>query len=125
MMYTLLMYTSLLWEATGPATLFSEACPETNLFIINALMALAFSLLHVFQSMLAFDALRQIKTRTGMLQFGGVVASHFVASYSSMLNNSGGSCVAAVLLAYAVAAVMGGLSARMILTKYLVRERKR
>ncbi len=39
MMYTLLMYTSLLWEATGPATLFSEACPETNLFIVNCAAA--------------------------------------------------------------------------------------
>jgi hypothetical protein len=38
-MYTLLMYTSLLWEATGPATLFSEACPETNLFIVNCAAA--------------------------------------------------------------------------------------
>jgi hypothetical protein len=87
-------------------------------------MALAFSLLHVFQSILAFDALRQIKTRAGQLQFGGVVLSHFASSYISMLNNSGGSCVAAVLLCYAVTAVMGALAARMILKTYVVRNRQ-
>lgn len=86
-------------------------------------MALAFSLLHVFQSILAFDALRQFKTWRGKLQFGGVVLSHFAASYVSMLNNSGGSCVAAVLLAFGVAGVTGAACARVVLRDYVVRTR--
>ena len=78
-MYVLLLFTSLLWQAAGPGALFARACPGVDLFQLNALHALAFSLLHVLWSMLAFDAFRQLATRRGRLQFAGVCLSHVVA----------------------------------------------
>jgi hypothetical protein len=48
-----------------------------------ALMALSFSLLHVFQSILAFDAYRQFKTRRGKVQIAVSSArAFFISSFA-------------------------------------------
>ena len=120
-MYVLLMYTSLLWEATGPATLFSKACAGTDLFTIGALYALAFSLLHVMWSVVAFDAFRQLRSRTGTLQFAGVVVSHLAASLVSLFNASpGGNCVVGLLGVYVVFSLTAVATVRIVLKTYVV-----
>ena len=80
LMYNCLMYQSLLWYTTGPATAFSASCPTVDLYIVNALMALMFSLMNIAQSIVAFEGYRQYKTRRGQAQIAFVVISHLVAS---------------------------------------------
>jgi len=91
--YALIMYTSILWEASGPGALFSAACPKTSLFMVSAVISLCFVLLHIFQSIIAFEAFR-LKSYPRMVV---VWASHTVASLLSLANLPGGSCGGSLL----------------------------
>jgi len=101
--YALVMYISVLWESTGPGSAFSPACPGTSLFIISAILALGFVLLHIFQSIVAFEAFR-LKSLLGMVVVWG---SHIVASLLSLANLPGGSCPGSIVPIYLV---MGGVA---------------
>jgi len=94
----MITYVSILWEAIGPGSYFAPSCPSVNIFILSALHAFIFILLHVLWSIVAFDGYR-----TGSkLQMGLTVTCHYVASILTLLNLPGGSCVAALLLSFAL-----------------------
>jgi len=105
------MYVSVLWEATGPGTVFSPSCPSTNLFIISALLALLFSLMHVFLSLLLFEAYRTKNNRH--IAMGWV--AHFAISLLTMANLKGGYCVGSVAPIGFLVSILGGYSIYTIL----------
>jgi len=109
--YALVMYTSVLWEAMGPGSLFSPACPGTSLFIISAIIALGFVLLHIFQSIIAFEAFR-LKSKPRMAV---VWSSHLAASLLSLANLPGGSCAGSIVPIYLIVAAVGGFAIYSIL----------
>jgi len=109
--YALVMYTSILWESTGPGSLFSPACPGTSLFIISAIIALGFVLLHIFQSIVAFEAFR-LKSYPYMAVVWG---SHIIASLLSLANLPGGSCAGSIIPIYLVTGGMGVVAILSIL----------
>jgi len=117
--YNCLMYQSLLWDTMGPATLFSASCPTVDLFIVNGLMALMFSIMNICQSIIAFDAYRQLKSRRGMAELAFVILTHFVASFSSLANTSGGSCIAGLILTLVLTMVTTAACIFLVKTQYL------
>jgi len=109
--YALVMYTSILWESTGPGSLFSPACPSTSLFMVSAMLALCFVLLHIFQSMIAFEAYRLRSYRDVAV----VWSSHLLASLLSLANLKGGSCAGSVVPIFIVSVLTGVYSIFTIL----------
>ncbi|EFA85695.1 gamma-secretase subunit Aph-1 [Heterostelium album PN500] len=75
--YGFVMYGTILWEAQGPGNLFSPACPTVSLFILSAIYALCFSLLHIAWNITAFQGYRT----KNYFNVGVVLLSHFAASY--------------------------------------------
>eukprot|EP00002_Diphylleia_rotans_P030583 TRINITY_DN6298_c0_g1_i3.p1 TRINITY_DN6298_c0_g1~~TRINITY_DN6298_c0_g1_i3.p1 ORF type:complete len:246 (+),score=44.15 TRINITY_DN6298_c0_g1_i3:51-788(+) len=99
MMYGLVMYVPVLANATGPGTLFSEACPKTDLFFLSSIYTLGMSLMLMLTTIMAFEAyIGPLCQKTTIL----IVLSHLSASYFSMLNLDGGSCVAGLVLLFVV-----------------------
>jgi len=94
--HCLITYVTVLWEASGPAAAFSPACPAVNLFLTSALISLCFVLLNVFWTIISFDGFR----KKSWWKMGGVVVSHLVASFLTMLNLKGGSCYTSIILLY-------------------------
>jgi len=78
------MYTSILWESTGPGTLFLQNCSGTNVFVLSAFMSLCWVLLHISWSVIAFEAFRL----RNWLRVGFVVATHLGASLLSIINTT-------------------------------------
>jgi len=94
--HSLITYITIMWDASGEAAAFSPACPSANLFLTSALISLCFILLNTFWTIISFDGFR----RRSWWKMLGVVVSHFAASFLTMLNMSGGSCWAALILLY-------------------------
>jgi len=109
--YALVMYTSILWDATGPGTLFSPACPKISLFMTSSLLALLFLSLHVFQSIIAFEGFR-LKSYPKLAVVWG---SHLLASLLSLANLPGGSCAGSLVPIFLVSAATGVFSVATIL----------
>jgi len=101
--HSLITYVTVMWEASGPAAAFSPACPSVNLFLTSALLSLCFILLNVFWTIISFDGFR----RRSWLKMIGVVVSHLIASFLSMLNVKGGSCYTSIILLYVVLGLVG------------------
>jgi len=101
--YALVMYISILWDGSGPGTLFSPACPTVSLYIVSAFLALFFVMLHIFQSIIAFEAFR-LKS---YLKMAVVWGSHLLASLLSLSNLEGGSCVGSTLPIFLLTAGTG------------------
>jgi len=101
--HSFITYVTVLWEAIGPASSFSPACPNVNLFLTSALLSLCFILLNVFWTIISFDGFR----RRSWLKMGGVVGSHLIASFLTLLNVKGGSCYTAIILEFILLAVVG------------------
>jgi len=117
--YALVMYTSVLWEATGPGTVFSPSCPTTNLFIISALLALLFSTMHIFLSLLLFDAFRMKDRRAIAIGWG----AHLVISFLSTANLPGGQCAGSVVPIALLVTALGGYSVYKILHSDAIRRK--
>ncbi|KAK5576476.1 hypothetical protein RB653_007620 [Dictyostelium firmibasis] len=80
--YGFIMFGSILWESTGPGTLFSPACPTVNLFMLSSIITLFMTLLHVVYNVLAFQGYRSKKYH--LVAF--VIITHFVTTYLTLLN---------------------------------------
>jgi len=96
--HSLVTYLTLLWEATGPASYFSPSCPSVSIFILSALQSFCFILFHCMWSVVAFNGFRE----RNFWKMGGVVLCHLLASMLTLLNITGGSCVAALVLLFAL-----------------------
>jgi len=101
--HSMISYITVMWESSGPAAAFSPACPSVNLFLTSALLSLCFILMNVFWTIISFDGFR----RRSWMKMGGVVLSHLVASFLSLLNLQGGSCYASIILEYGLLAILG------------------
>jgi len=101
--HSLITYVTVMWEASGPAAAFSPACPSVNLFLTSALLSLCFILLNMFWTIISFDGFR----RRSWLKMIGVVVSHLIASFLSMLNVKGGNCYTSIILLYFVLGLVG------------------
>jgi len=101
--HSMVTYLSVLWDATGPGSYFSPACPSISLFLINALLSFCFILLHIMWSIVAFDGFRE----KSYVKMGGVVLCHLVSSFLTLLNLPGGSCIATVLLMFGLLIATG------------------
>ncbi|KAM9986578.1 hypothetical protein ACTFIY_010994 [Dictyostelium cf. discoideum] len=93
--YGFIMFGSILWESTGPGTLFSPACPSVNLFMLSSIITLFMTLLHVVYNVLAFQGYRSKKYH--LVAF--VIITHFVTTYLTLLNlpTKTTSCVGSIL----------------------------
>jgi len=112
--HSMIMYGSILAHASGRGNLMSEACGNISVFVLSAIMAVAFTVMHVFLSLCAFDALCAKKWIDLIWKFGVVVAAHLLLSLLTLLNQKGGSCIASIVLVYAVLLGMGGYTFRVV-----------
>ncbi|KAH3759372.1 gamma-secretase subunit Aph-1 [Pelomyxa schiedti] len=104
--YVLVTYVTILWESIGPGALFCDSCSRVSLFMINGAIAAAFLILHILLSLIAFEAY----CRRKWLFVAAVWISHYAASFSTLLNGTNGSCIAAVLVVYSIDVIVCGLA---------------
>jgi len=90
----LVNYVTVLWESLGEGSYYAPSCPTVNLFVLSAIYALCFTLLHIFWSVLAMLAHRLQYRR----RLAGIGALHLVASLLTLLNLPGGHCAATLVL---------------------------
>jgi len=102
--HSLVSYVTILWEALGPGSIFSPSCPSISLFFISALFSFCFQMFHILWSIVSFDGYRE----RNYIKMGSVLICHIVVSYLTLLNQSGGSCVAAIVLVFLL---LGGYTA--------------
>jgi hypothetical protein len=74
----LVMQSSMLFSALGPADLPAANCPSVSAFHLQALITLPVALLHILLSIILFDAY----PRKSWLLIGLSVFLHFVASFA-------------------------------------------
>ncbi|EGC31825.1 hypothetical protein DICPUDRAFT_39331 [Dictyostelium purpureum] len=91
--YGFIMFGSILWESTGPGTMFSPACPTVNLFMLSSIITLCMTILHVVYNVLAFQGYRSRKYHLVVY----VVIVHFLTSFLTLLNQPSKSCIGSVL----------------------------
>lgn len=101
------MYGSVLVDAYGPGTLFAPACSSISLFLLSAVFSLAFIIMHVLLSVLSFDAFKMTTRNAFVLKVAIIFGAHLAISLLTLLNQQGGSCIAAVVLVYAALVVLG------------------
>jgi len=106
----LILYTSVVWHGRGPGFLPANACPHISLFYISAVIALQFVLLHMMLSVIAFDAF----ARCSYKWIAFVVGAHLAASFFTLINQRGGSCLWSVLLTIGVNVVVALALSRTI-----------
>jgi len=106
MTHAFISYVSLLWEAMGPGNYFSPSCPSVSIFPLSAFYAFCFILLHTFWFIVAFSGFKQ----GSRWKMAAVVITHYFAAFITMLNLSGGSCVAAALLLFILTSIFGVLA---------------
>jgi len=120
MTQSLIMYVSILWSGLGPGAYFTPACPSISVYLLGALVSLAFVILHVFWYVIGFDGFRELSNSKNkkwpLIKIGIVVGSHLIASFLTLLNQSGGSCVASLILLYFLLFIMAGITWLVIMT---------
>eukprot|EP01090_Pellita_catalonica_P012083 TRINITY_DN254_c0_g1_i1.p1 TRINITY_DN254_c0_g1~~TRINITY_DN254_c0_g1_i1.p1 ORF type:complete len:251 (-),score=15.98 TRINITY_DN254_c0_g1_i1:53-805(-) len=122
--HAVIMYGSVLvWATEGAGTLVTLACPQISLFLLAAIFALAFMTMHVFFSVISFDAFKESKWKNFVLKSGGMVIGHLVLSFLTLLNQQGGNCYASIILVYLVLAVIGVFAAKIAMSsRHLLRK---
>ncbi|KAI8379418.1 gamma-secretase subunit Aph-1 [Radiomyces spectabilis] len=129
LMTSLVSYISLLVESIGPGVIMCPSCPQVTVFFVSAITTTLFSLLHMAWMMIAFEGFANITRWRGVLQVIWVVASHYGASYATMMNGSSTiylGCVYAiivcmVLLSVSVMIVAKTLKSRLVVKLDLIR----
>lgn len=93
------MYGGVLQASLEPGDLFSDACPHVSSFIVSALLALMYQVLHICLTVLMLDALRQNPPFVHA-KLAIVFALHLAMALLSLINASAdaGGCTAGVSL---------------------------
>lgn len=92
---------SLLTPAFGPATFYVEKCSQMPFFLVSAIIALAFVIIHTFSMVIAFNGFaEQIKVDQ---LFAPVV--HLIAGMLTLVNLASGGCMIGIPMLYVVASV--------------------
>lgn len=92
---------SLLTPAFGPATFYVDSCSQMPLFLVAALISLAFLIIHTFSMIVAFTGYEDGKMMHQLFAPG----LHFAAAFLTLVNLLPGGCVAGVPLILSCAAV--------------------
>lgn len=92
---------SLLTPAFGPATYYVESCGQMPLFLVAALISLAFLIIHTFSMIIAFNGYEDGKKLHQLFAPG----LHFVAAFLTLVNLFPGGCIAGVPLVLSCAAL--------------------
>lgn len=87
---------SILSLAFGPATYYTQSCKHMPLFLVSALTALAFFLVHTFSMVIAFDGYTYGKRPQQLF----VPAMHLGASLLTLVNLLPNGCAAGVPLSF-------------------------
>jgi hypothetical protein len=87
-MHSLMMYGSVLSASSGDGVLFEESCPTFPLIVVSAFNSLAFFILDVIFTYLAFIAER---TKSRLL-FGFIFMIHLVSSFVTLGNKNSNGC---------------------------------
>uniref|UniRef100_A0A1D1YUQ2 Gamma-secretase subunit APH1-like n=1 Tax=Anthurium amnicola TaxID=1678845 RepID=A0A1D1YUQ2_9ARAE len=80
---------SLLTPAFGPATFYVDRCSQMPFFLVSALIALGFVLIHTFSMVIAFNGYAEGRKADQMF----VPAVHLVAAMLTLVNLSRGGCI--------------------------------
>jgi len=115
--YALVMFVSILWEASGPGALFSEACPTTSLFMVGSIMSSLFILEHILLSIIAFEGFRK---RSRFL-ISSVWIVHLISSLLTLANLPGGSCAGSLIPVILVVLFCGYLARKTALESGFIR----
>jgi len=109
---SLILYTSIMWGSTGPGFFPTPACKSISVFHIGSLNAQAFIMLHVLWTIIGFDAY----LRRTWWKIGFILVSHLLASFLTLFNLHGGSCLGSILGVYAVLGFVGIATWKVITT---------
>jgi len=89
LMSTLLMYGGVLEASLAPGDYFTESCPKVSGFVISAMLALLFQVMHLALTIIALDAVRRRKKAPmdALVRLLLVVGIHMAASLLSLINS--------------------------------------
>ena len=90
---------SLLTPAFGPATYFVDRCSRVPFFLLSAIIALAFVIIHTFSMVIAFNGY----TEGNKVDQYFVPIVHVVAGMVTLVNLAPGGCAVGIPLLYLVA----------------------
>eukprot|EP00245_Coleochaete_scutata_P003433 TRINITY_DN1505_c0_g3_i1.p1 TRINITY_DN1505_c0_g3~~TRINITY_DN1505_c0_g3_i1.p1 ORF type:complete len:263 (-),score=13.09 TRINITY_DN1505_c0_g3_i1:54-842(-) len=108
--HSAIFFLSLLTPALGPATFYVDACPQLPLFLVAALMSLAFLVIHTFSTLIAFDGYSQ----QGLLRKAFVPTMHLTAALLSLVNFVPSGCLVGIPLALTCATATLLLSGKLV-----------
>ncbi|KAK1356323.1 Gamma-secretase subunit APH1-like [Heracleum sosnowskyi] len=92
---------SLLTPAFGPATFYVEKCSRMPFFLVSAMIALAFVIIHTFSMVIAFSGFAEQNKVDQMF----VPIVHLVAGMLTLVNVASGGCMIGIPMLYLVAFV--------------------
>lgn len=81
----LLLYASVLAEATGPGSLFLDSCPNISVFLVSAILCLLYSICHCCWAFICFDSYRKPNPNQKLFL---VSFLHLAADYFTVINVS-------------------------------------
>ncbi|PSS24078.1 Gamma-secretase subunit APH1-like [Actinidia chinensis var. chinensis] len=102
---------SLLTPAFGLATFYVEKCSQLPFFLISAIIALAFTIIHAFSMVIAFNGYEE-KYRVQQL-FVPII--HLVAGILTLINLASGGCIVGIPLLYFMAMLTLMYCGKMVL----------
>eukprot|EP01107_Rhizomastix_libera_P009439 TRINITY_DN25547_c0_g1_i1.p1 TRINITY_DN25547_c0_g1~~TRINITY_DN25547_c0_g1_i1.p1 ORF type:complete len:232 (+),score=31.84 TRINITY_DN25547_c0_g1_i1:98-697(+) len=108
--YVVVNYITVLWEAAGPADLYTETCSSSSLFVISGLNALGMNLLNIVLSVITVESFCLDKKFFILLVF----ILHYGASYFTLLNYV--NCYASFLLIFLLV-IIGLISLFLLLSR--------
>lgn len=90
---------SLLTPAFGPATYFVDRCSQIPFFLVSAIIALAFVMIHTFSMVIAFNGYAEGNKVDQIF----VPSVHFAAGLVTLVNFASGGCIVSIPLLYFIA----------------------
>ncbi|KAL8098192.1 hypothetical protein AgCh_031093 [Apium graveolens] len=92
---------SLLTPAFGPATFYVEKCSRMPFFLVSAMIALAFVIIHTFSMVIAFSGFAE----QNKVDQSFVPIVHLVSGLLTLVNFASGGCMIGIPMLYLVALV--------------------
>lgn len=101
---------SVIVPAFGPATYYTESCKQMPFFLVTALTALAFFLIHTFSMVITFNAYTNDERSQQLF----VPVMHLGAALLTLINLLPNGCTAGVPLVFLCAAVTMGYGGKIV-----------
>lgn len=103
-MHTVMMYGAVIFASVGEPTFFLDSCPQLSVFTWTAVMALLYNVLHVTLTVIALDAWRNARTRSGRAMLFLPFLVHLVFGLMTLSTASAGGCVIVLPIAAVIVA---------------------